>query len=43
MLLDWQSTKLPLMVKWLMELKSTKDLVCLLGFTAGVENTTFNK
>jgi hypothetical protein len=43
MLLDWQSIKLPLMVKWFMDLKSTKDLVCLHGFTAGVENRTFNK
>jgi hypothetical protein len=43
MLLEWQSTKLPLILKWFMELKNTKELVCLHRFTAGVENTTFNK
>jgi hypothetical protein len=29
MLLDWQSTRLPLTVKWFMEMENTKDLGCL--------------
>ncbi len=29
MLLDWQSTRLPLTVKLFMEMKNTKDLGCL--------------